>query len=190
MILEAIIIGLTIGAFIILVTTGYIIGIYNNLKTLVQDIKTQWSNILTEYQRRADLFYNLVATVKGYAKHEKETLKLVTEARAGAFGKTKTQQIKKAQMLETALSRLAIVIEKYPELRAHTNFSELQEEIRITEDRINIARTDYNNIVRDYNVMRTTFPSNVVSNTFKFKEEQYFEAEEEAKKAPKISFEQ
>ena len=180
---------LAVIAFFGLSIAGWVIGSYNTFVVAMQDLKTQWSNIKTEYQRRADLIMNLVESVKGYARHEKETLKAVIEARSGNFGKTKADEIKNLKGLDKTLNRLMLVFEQYPNLKADTQFTHLNEELVETENRINIARTDYNTTVRSYNVLIKMFPKNILANMFNFRAEDFFEAEEGAEKAPKISFE-
>ena len=131
---------------------------------------------------------NLVESVKGYAKFEKETLTQVIQARGGNFGNVKADQLKKMDMLDQMFSKLSVVFERYPKLKANTQFNQLNSEIRETEDRINIARTDYNGIVRDYNVLITTFPPNLVANFFGFKKELFFTPKNaDIDNAPKIS---
>jgi LemA protein len=183
---------LAIGGAIVVATgfglVGWAIGTYNTFIVAVQDIKTQWSNIKTEYQRRADLFYNLVEAAKGYMKHERETLTKVIEARAGNFGPTKLKEMSKMKDLEKVFSKLAVVFERYPKLKANEQVNELMAEFNKTENRINIARTDYNALVRDYNIYVRTFPKNIIARHFSFKVEQFFENEPETNKAPKISF--
>jgi len=186
MILEILLVVLATLILLVLIFGGWLIGLYNTLVTAVQDIKTMWSNIKTEYQRRADLFMNLVETVKSYAKFEKETLQQVIAARGGNFGKNPKEEMAKLKGLDSAFGRLMVVFERYPKLKAVKEYDKLMEEIRITEDRINVARTDYNSIVRDYNVMVKSFPQNYFAQIFRFSEWQYFENEIESNKAPKI----
>lgn len=167
-------------------TLGWGIGKYNTFRVGQQDIKTQWSNILTEYQRRADLFFNLVETTNSHKKFEKETLIGVAQARSGNFGSTKAEQMNKLKGLNGLFNRLMLVFEQYPNLKSYKQHNKLIDEIRITEDRINVARTDYNEIVGDYNKVVTMFPSNVIASIFKFEAANFFENEPETNKAPKI----
>lgn len=172
-----------------LVTVGYGIGTYNTMVIAVNDVNTQWSNVKTEYQRRTDLILNLVATVKGYAKHEKETLAAVIQARAGNFGKTKEAEVKTLQGIDKSLNRLLLLTESYPMLQASESFRDLMDEVKMTENRINIARTDYNETVRDYNILLTVFPKNIIAGLFHFSSEVFFELQDpDAAKAPKINF--
>lgn len=177
---------LAVFLFLILVSVGSVVSSYNGFVTLRQDIKTQFSNIVTEYQRRTDMLYNLVQTVKSFKKHERETLKEVVEARSMGFGKSKTDDIKNMKKLDGLFNRLMAVIESYPNLKSNEQHNMLIDEIRITEDRINISRTDYNSIVNTYNVKVKRFPSNIIAGMFNFDLEEYFKGEEGVEKAPKI----
>jgi LemA protein len=165
-------------AFIIFVVGGWMIGTYNLFINGRQNIKTQWSNILTEYQRRADLFYNLAQAVKSYAKFEHNTLMHVTQARGGNFGKTKQEQVKAMGKLDDAfsniMSRLLVVFERYPKLEAIQQYHDFTKEVRITEDRVNIARTDYNGVVKEYNNNVLTFPNKILAGWWNFVEEKFF----------------
>jgi LemA protein len=165
-------------AFIVFVVGGWMLGTYNLFINGQQNIKTQWSNILAEYQRRADLFYNLAQAVKSYAKFEHNTLMHVTQARGGNFGKTKADQIKAMGKLDDSfaniMSRLLVVFERYPKLEAIQQYHDFTKEVRITEDRVNIARTDYNGVVKEYNNNVLTFPNKILAVWWKFKEEKFF----------------
>jgi len=164
--------------FLIFVLGGWIWGTYNLFINGQQNIKNQWSNVLTEYQRRADLFYNLAQAVKSYAKFENKTLVNVIKARGGNFGNTKPDQAKSMGELDGAfasmLSRLLVVFERYPELKAIHQYDIFSKEVRITEDRVNIARTDYNGVVKEYNNNILTFPNKILSKMWKFYEEKFF----------------
>lgn len=181
---------LAIVAFFVIVSVGWVVNGYNYLQARLQDIKTQFSNIKTEYQRRADLFYNLVQAVKSHKKFEKETLIEVTRARKGDFGKTKEQQMQTMKKMDSIFANLFknlnVVVEAYPALRSAEQHNKLMEEVRITEDRINVARTDYNDVVREYNVYVVTFPSRILAKKFKFKEEKFFENDKESDKPIRI----
>jgi LemA protein len=165
-------------AFIVFVVGGWMIGTYNLFINGRQNIKTQWSNILAEYQRRADLFWNLAQAVKTYSKFEHNTLMHVTQARGGNFGKTKADQVKTMGKLDDAftsmLSRLMVVVEKYPKLKAIEQYHEFTKEVRITEDRVNIARTDYNGVVKEFNNNVLTFPNKILAKWWNFVEEKFF----------------
>jgi len=183
---EILIIVLSVIAFVFLVFGGWILGGYNVLVKGKQNIKTMFSNIKTEYQRRADLFYNLAEATKSYAKFEKDTLTQVIAMRNGNFGKNPKEAMKKMKGLDGFLGKLMVVVERYPQLRATEQYKTLMSETRITEDRINIARTNYNDVVREYNLFVVSFPSNILAGMFNFAEEDYFENEAGTEKAPKM----
>ena len=187
MILEILLILLAISFFVVISTMGWWIGTYNKFRNAQQDINTMWSDIKTEYQRRADLFYNLVQAVKSYKNFEKDTLVKVTEARTG-FGKmaSKMAEMKKMKGLDAFFNKLMVTVEKYPNLKAYKQHDSLMKEIRITEDRINVARTSYNDIVGSYNKMVTMFPSSFVASHHNFKNEEFYVNEESSNTAPKI----
>lgn len=171
---------------------------YNSLVAKDEMAATAWSNLQSQYQRRADLIPNLVNTVKGYAKHESATLENVINARAKAtqiqvsssdLTPEKMQELQAAQgELGRALGRLMAVSENYPNLKADENFSELQAQIEGTENRINHSRNLYNESVRDYNLCVRKFPSNVVASLFGFEKRIPFEADDTAQKAPSVNF--
>lgn len=165
-----------------LIIVGWIIGVYNMLVIAFQEVRNQLSNIKTEYQRRADLFINLMESTKSYKKHEKNTLVELTQARSGNFGKTPKEEIKKMKGLENVFARLLAIQENYPNLKADTIHTKLMDEIRITEDRINIARTDYNELVKDFNVLIKTFPNFIIANMLKYQSEPFFENDEASNK--------
>jgi LemA protein len=170
-------------ALIILIWT---ISIYNSLIRLRQHTKDSWSNIDTELRRRYDLIPNLVETVKGYAAHEKNVLKDVTEARSRAVSSSGSpnNQAADENVLVRALSSLFAVSENYPDLKASQNFLELQKELANTEDRIQASRRFYNGNVRDLNTRIEVFPSNIIASLFNFKHAEYFEIEEVAAAQP------
>lgn len=164
---------------------------YNRLVDSREAIEEQWAQVETVLQRRYDLIPNLVNTVKGYAKHERQLLEEVTRLRSqwGA-AKTGTERLQTANQLESALSRLLLVVERYPDLKANQNFLKLQDELAGTENRIAVERRRYNQAVRAYNVLTKRFPSNLVARWFGFesKDDAYFEAAETAQEAPKVTF--
>jgi LemA protein len=174
--------------FVLLIIIGSIVGIYNTLVTAFQDIKNQWSNVLTEYQRRADLFMNLVESVKAYTKFEKTTLEEVTKARSGQFGGNQASQAKQLKKLDSIFAGMKITIEKYPDLKAGKLYSQFMDDVRETEDRVNIARTDFNELVRNYNIYVKQWPTSIFANMFGYSEYKYFEAEQQSMKAPKVDF--
>ena len=175
---------------------------YNDLVTLDEEIKKNWSEVVNQYKRRADLIPNLVKTVKGYAKHEKETLTQVVEARSRATSIQATpellnnpkafQNFQKAQgELSSALSRLMLVVERYPNLKANEQFNNLSVNLEGTENRITVARKRYIEAIRNYNVKVRRFPSNMTANIFGFDLRPSFtvEDEEKIKDAPQVDFE-
>lgn len=183
---------------LILIMVGGTLTTYNGLIAKDEAVATAWGNIQSQYQRRADLIPNLVSTVKGYAKHESETLENVMAARAKATQVTinsdnltpeKLKQYQAAQgELSQALGRLMAVSENYPNLKANENFSELQAQFEGTENRINESRQIYNSAVQTYNVSVRRFPANIVAGMFGFDKKNQFEAEAGAEKAPKVEF--
>ena len=171
---------------------GWAIGIYNGLIGLRNQVKNAWAQIDVQLKRRHDLIPNLVETVKGYAGHEAGTLQAVTEARTKAVaagGAGVAEQGKAEGELSSALGRLMVVVEQYPDLKANQNFLGLQEELTSTENRIGFSRQHYNDSVMTYNTRTEVFPANVVAGMFNFNQEEFFELEEEAaREAPKVTF--
>ena len=171
---------------------------YNNMVTMEEAVKSSWSNVETQYQRRADLIPNLVSTVKGYASHEESTLTAVVDARSKATSVNismdeltpeKLAEYQKAQSAVTsALGRLIAVSENYPELKANQNFLELQAQLEGTENRITVARKEFNDTTNAYNVTVRKFPANIVARIFGFDQKPYFEADASASQAPKVEF--
>ena len=171
---------------------------YNGMVTKEEAVKSAWSNVETQYQRRADLIPNLVSTVKGYASHEESTLTAVVDARSKATSVNismdeltpeKLAEYQKAQSAVTsALGRLIAVSENYPELKANQNFLELQAQLEGTENRITVARKSFNDATNDYNVTVRKFPANIVAMIFGFDQKPYFEADESASTALKVEF--
>ena len=171
---------------------------YNGLVTKDEAVKTAWSNVETQYQRRADLIPNLVNTVKGYAAHESQTLEAVTAARANATSVNlsvdeltpeRMAEFQQAQSrLQSALGRLIAVSERYPDLKANRNFQELQAQLEGTENRIAVARKDFNEVARNYNVSVRRFPNNLVAGMFGFETKPYFDAAAGSETAPVVNF--
>ncbi len=171
---------------------------YNNLVVAEESVTTEWANVESQYQRRADLIPNLVATVKGYAAHEQETLDAVVSARAKATQVTidsenltpeKLQEFQAAQgAVGSALGRLLAVAESYPDLKANQNFLDLQEQLEGTENRIQVARQKFNSTAQAYNTSIRRFPTNIVAGLFGFDKKAYFEADAGAEKAPQVVF--
>ncbi|MFQ5722582.1 MAG: LemA family protein [Candidatus Aminicenantales bacterium] len=161
------------------------IGIYNRLINLRNRCDNAWAQVDVQLRRRYDLIPNLVETVKGYAKHEREVFQKVTEARSKAINASTVKEQSEAEnMLTGALKSLFAVVENYPELKANQNFLMLQEELAGTEGKIAYARQFYNDSVMKFNVKKQVFPSNMVAKMFNFKEKEYFEIEEPAARAP------
>ena len=178
---------------ILVVLALYIISVYNGLIVARQRVKEAWSTIDTQLKRRYDLIPNLLETVKGYAKHEKNTLKAVIEARNSAMKASSTAQKGKAEeALSGTLKSIFALGESYPDLKANTNFLELQRDLKDTEDKIQATRQFYNTVVLTLNTKIEMFPSNIFANLFHFQKAQFFEMEpeeaKEAKKAPKVKF--
>lgn len=188
---------------IVLVFWGFILVVwgvsgYNGLVTMDEKVSNSWSNVETQYQRRADLIPNLVSTVKGYAKHEQQTLENVVKARSEAtqvkvdpsnLTAEKMAEYQKAQgEVSSALGRLLMVAENYPDLKANENFLNLQAQLEGTENRINTARRDFNNVAKEYNTAIRRFPKNILAGLFGFDKKDYFEAEAGSEKAPTVEF--
>ena len=166
-----------------------IISTYNELVRLRNKVKDQWSQIDVQLKRRCDLIPNLVETVKGYAKHESETLEAVIQARNSyVTAATPEDQMKASGEITGALSRLFALSESYPELKANTNFLDLQAKLTESEDKIRYARQFYNDAVNKYNNKVEMFPSNIIAGMFKFEMAKLFEASEADKEVPKVQF--
>lgn len=171
---------------------------YNGMVSKDEAVKAKWGAVQSQYQRRSDLIPNLVATVKGVANFEKSTLVEVTDARARATSiqvdptKLNPETIQKYQaaqgQLSTALGRLLVASERYPDLKANQNFSDLQASLEGTENRINVARIDFNSAVQDYNTTIRSFPAVITAKIFGFSEKGSFAADAGAQNAPKVSF--
>lgn len=180
---------LSVLAFIVILGIGCV-GSYNNLVGLSETVKTQQSNIETQLQRRADLIPNLVNTVKGSSLHESSIIDEISNARASLSGASSLKEKANADSeLTSALNRLMVVVENYPDLKANAQYSSLMDELAGTENRITVARKDYNDAVKVYNQKTKTFPTVIIANLFGFKESEYFEASEGAEKVPQVSFE-
>ncbi|MBI2042226.1 MAG: LemA family protein [Candidatus Nealsonbacteria bacterium] len=174
---------------IALVGAAWVILSYNRLIALRNRTKEAWSDIDVQLRRRYDLIPNLVETVKGYAAHERELFEKVTNARAQAMQATGVKEKEVAEnMLSSTLKSLFAVAENYPDLKASTNFLELQRELRDTEDKIQAARRFYNTNVRDFNTKIESFPSNLIANMFGFKQRDFFETDSAAKEPVAVKF--
>jgi LemA protein len=179
----------TVGVALIVVVVGTSGCGYNTLVSEREAIDAASGEIDNQLQRRNDLVPNLVSTVKGYAAHEKEVLTQVTEARSRVAGAgTPAQKFAASNELSGALSRLLVVVERYPELKANENFVRLQDELAGTENRIAVARMRYNEAVRAYNTTAKKFPTNLVAGAFGFEARPYFDAPETAEAVPKVEF--
>ena len=175
---------------IVVVLIIWFVVIYNSLIKLRNQVKNGWSQIDVQLKRRHDLIPNLIETVKGYMKHERETLENITTYRSQAMNASGVGEKAQAEgLLGGALGALKIAVEAYPDLKANQNFLSLQEELTSTENKISFARQSYNDQVLFYNNKIQMFPSNIVAGMFTFKEEEFFELEDPAEKAvPKVEF--
>jgi len=194
--------GVVAAVFILIGLIFVLYGIrsYNNMVTMEEGVKEKWSQVENVYQRRLDLIPNLVETVKGYAAHERETLQAVTEARAKVGGTVNIgeealknpavfQQFQQAQAsLTSALQRLMVVVERYPDLKANENFLQLQSQLEGTENRIAVERRRFNEAARAFNTYIKQFPRVLMARMFGFSEKPYFKAQEGADVAPKVKF--
>ena len=174
---------------IILIPLSYLKGTYNTLVTMDEGVKAAWAQVENQLQRRYDLIPNLVETVKGYAAHEKEVFIKVTEARSKVAGAGSiSDKISANNQLSSALARLLVVVERYPDLKANTNFIRLQDELAGTENRISVERRRFNETVRIYNTKIRSFPTNIIAGMFGFEKATFFEVPKERQEAPKVKF--
>jgi LemA protein len=174
---------------IILVPISYFKGTYNSLVTMDENVKAAWAQVENQLQRRYDLIPNYVETVKGYATHEKEVFIKVTEARAKIAGASGiSDKIMANNALSSALSRLLVVVERYPDLKANANFIRLQDELAGTENRIAVERRRYNEAVKVYNTRIRRFPTNLIAGMFGFDRASFFEVPKELQQVPKVTF--
>jgi LemA protein len=185
--MKKIFIGLAIALALILISY---VAIYNSIVSKHENITAKWSQVENQLQRRNDLIPNLVKTVKGYASHERSVLENVTSARSQwAKAGSLDEKIKAASAMDAALSRLLLVVENYPNLKADQTFLKLMDELSGTENRMAVERMRYNEAVRDYNVTVRRFPGNLVSGAFGYQPvAQYFKAEDTVKKVPEVNF--
>ena len=185
--------GLIIGGVIVGIIAVIIImfaSTYNGLIGKEEEVDNKLAAISVQLERRADLIPNLVSTVKGYAAHEQEVIDSVTSARENLVNASDASEMAEAnQQLTSALNNLLVIVENYPELKSNTNFIQLQDELAGTENRIAVARQDYNDVVKDYNKDIKSFPTNILAGMFGFDEKEYFEAKESSNEVPKVSFE-
>ncbi|MFH1128670.1 MAG: LemA family protein [Candidatus Omnitrophota bacterium] len=188
--MKNIFIGLGIIVLIIIIVFVSVISFYNGIVTKHETITAKWAQVENQLQRRNDLIPNLVNSVKGYASHEKTLFEDVTNARSQwAKANTVDEKVKAATVVDSALSRLLLVVENYPNLKADQTFLALMDELAGTENRIAVERMRYNESVRDYNVTVRMFPGNIVAGMFGYKTAtEYFKAEEKAKTVPEVKF--
>ena len=190
--------GWIIAGVVVLVLVLWGVSGYNGLVNQDEEVNNKWANVETQYQRRSDLIPNLVSTVKGYAKHESQTLEAVMAARSQATqvkidpSNCTPQQLAQYQRAQgdvtNALGKLLAITENYPDLKANQNFLELQSQLEGTENRINVARKDFNDAAKEYNVSIRRFPKSIIAGICGFGKKSYFEAEAGAEKAPKVEF--
>ena len=189
---------LAVIAVVIVVMYSSVKGTYNSMVTKDESVSASWAQVENVYQRRADLIPNLVNTVKGYASHEQETFTAVIEARSKATSVNIDANNMTPQMLEqfqeaqaglsSALSRLMVVVEQYPDLKANQNFLDLQAQLEGTENRIAVERRKFNESAQSFNTFIRQFPKNIYANIFGFEKKNYFEAESGAENAPEVNF--
>ena len=190
--------GMVITLAVIAVIALWKVSAYNGMVGMDEGVQGKWADVETQYQRRSDLIPNLVNTVKGYAAHEKETLAAVVQARSEATSvkidptnmtAEQMAQYQQAQNgVSSALGKLLVVVEKYPDLKANQNFLELQAQLEGTENRITVARRNFNEAAKEYNTAIRRFPKNILAGMFGFEKKAYFEAEQGAEKAPQVEF--
>jgi LemA protein len=174
---------------IIIVPVMYLKGTYNNLVTMDETVKGAWAQVENQLQRRYDLIPNYVETVKGYAAQERDVFIKVTEARSKVAGAGSVEgKIEANNQLSSALSRLLVVVENYPQLKSNTNFIRLQDELAGTENRIAVERRRYNETVKSYNIRIRRFPTNFIAGMFGFEKAVFFEVPAERQEAPKVKF--
>ena len=183
-------VGLIIVGVVIVLLILFIIGIYNSLIGLRNQVDNAWSQIDVQLKRRHDLIPNLIETTKGYMQHERGTFEAITNARSQAMGaKTVAESAKAEGVLGEALSKFMLVVENYPDLKANQNFLALHEELTSTENKISFARQNYNDQVLFFNNKIQMFPSNVIAGTFSFSKRDFFQVEgAEERQVPKVSF--
>lgn len=189
---------LAVIAVVVIFIYSSVKGTYNTMVQKDENVSASWAQVENVYQRRADLIPNLVNTVKGYASHEQETLQGVIEARSKAtsvnlsadkLDAQSLQQFQQAQDgLSSALSRLMVVVERYPDLKANQNFLDLQAQLEGTENRITVERRKFNESAQGFNTYIRSFPKNIYANMFGFEKKAYFSAEQGAEKAPVVNF--
>lgn len=185
--------GLKIGLIIVIVVIALIAILgssYNGLVSKNEEVENKYADISVQLERRADLIPNLVNTVKGYTKHETDVINSITSARENLVNADSVEEQAEAnEELSRALNNLFVIVENYPDLKSNTNFIQLQDELAGTENRIAVARKDYNEVVKSYNKTVKSFPKNIIASMFGFEEKEYFEAKESSSEVPSVSFE-
>jgi LemA protein len=183
-------IALGVVVLVIAFSISWYVGAYNKLMTMDENLNERWAQVENVMQRRYDLIPNLVNTVKGYARHEKEVFENIAEARGRLAGAgTVEDKMQAARGMEGALSRLLMVVENYPDLKANTNFVRLMDELAGAENRLAVERQRFNQAVRDYNLAIRRFPSSIVANRIGFERKEMFQMEERARELPQVNFE-
>ena len=179
--------GVIVGVIVVLIMM--FASTYNGLVSKEEEVEGKLADISVQLERRADLIPNLVSTVKGYATHEQAIIDSVTSARDSLLNAKNAEEMAEANAeLTTALNNLLVIVENYPDLKANTNFIQLQDELAGTENRISVARQDYNNAVKFYNKAIKSFPKNILAGMFGFEEKEYFEAKDSSSEVPEVSF--
>lgn len=175
---------------IVVIIAIFLVGSYNGLVSKSEAVDRGLSNLDVMLERRADLIPNLVSTVKGYTSHETEIINSITDARTKLMNANSVEEKSNANNeLSSSLNALMVVVENYPDLKSSQNFIQLSDELSGTENRIAVARKDYNDAVKDYNLKVKTFPENILAGMFGFEQKQYFEAKESSREVPSVNFE-
>jgi LemA protein len=189
--LKTVLIIVVVLILIVAIPYSFLKGTYNSLVSMDEGVKGAWAQVENQLQRRYDLIPNLVETVKGFAAQEKEVFIKVTEARSRVAGAgTISDKIEANNQLSSALSRLLVVVERYPDLKSNENFIRLQDELAGTENRIAVERRRFNETVRAYNTKIRSFPTNIIAGMFGFEKAAFFEVPKERQEAPKVKFDQ
>ncbi|MEI7942064.1 MAG: LemA family protein [Candidatus Riflemargulisbacteria bacterium] len=182
-------IALGVIVLVVFLSINWYIGIYNKLITMDVNVTEKWAQVENQMQRRYDLIPNLINTVKGYAKHEKEVFENIAASRAKLAGAGSVKdKMSAAQGMEGALSRLLMVVENYPDLKANANFTRLMDELAGAENRLTVERQRYNQAVKEYNLTIRKFPSSIIANQLGYEKKDMFQMATEAKTAPKVNF--
>ncbi len=175
---------------VLVIFSGWYISTRNTLVTLDESIDASWAEIENQLKRRSDLIPNLVSTVKGFATQEREVFTQIAEARAKLAGSQSVGEVAQSyNQLQSALGRLLVIVERYPELKSNQNFIRLQDELAGTENRIAVARKRYNDSVRVFNTKIRRFPASIIANVMGYEKREYFEIEEAAREVPEVDFE-